>query len=159
MSGRLTETNYSSLKEQKKSDQSSLSNWGDDEETYIAVVSLPRGGIEDIVDEVWPELGMPEGPLKKFLAVRAGYKTNSAIDDAHNQAYEDSHLTEIYHKHLGTERAQMRLQEAVERLISGENITLVCYEEEGDSCHRHILIDELTERVERRESCKFTLSA
>jgi len=160
MSGRLKEIAFAELKEQQQSAQSSLSEYSNDSETYIAVVSEPRGGIEDYVDEVWYSLGMPSWALKKFLARRAGYRGNSAIDDPHNQAYVDMNLTSIYHSHLEKDSAaQGRIDEAVERLTSGENITLVCYETGGDKCHRHLLIDRISERVESRESCKFELSA
>lgn len=158
MSGRLDETSYSDVREKYLSPQSTLSSWNDDNTTYAAVTSLPSGSIEEYVDEVWPELGMPESALRKFLAVRSGYSTNSAIDDSHNQAYEDTNLSAIYYKHLNKERVQLRMQKIVERVVAGENITLVCYEEEGESCHRHILLEELRKMVERRESCRFEFS-
>jgi len=160
MSGKLDEIAFSTLKERTQSAQPSLSEYSNDTETYIAVVSEPRGGIEDYVDEVWYSLGMPSWALKKFLARRSGYRTNSAIDDPHNQAYVDMNLRSIYQSHLKDDSAaQGRLAEAVERLTSGENLTLVCYETGSDKCHRHLLIDEINKRVERRENCKFELSA
>ena len=160
MSGRLEETAFANLKEQQQSAQSSLSEYSNESETYIAVVSEPRRGIENYVDEVWYSLGMPSWALKKFLARRSGYRGNSAIDDPHNQAYVDMNLRNIYQSHLkNDEAAQGRISEAVERLTSGENITLVCYETGGDKCHRHLLIDEISKRVESRENSKFKLSA
>ena len=69
-------------------------------------------------------------------------------------------LRSIYQTHLKESRnAKQRLAEAVERLTSGENLTLVCYETGSDECHRHLLIDKINKRVERRENCKFKLSA
>jgi len=159
MSGKLDEVAFSTLKEQQQSAQSSLTEYSNESETYIAVVSEPRYGIEDYVDEVCRPLGMPSWALKKFLARRSGYQTNSAIDDAHNQAYVDMNLRSIYQSHLQKEPVQSQLAELTERLASGENITLVCYESGSDKCHRHLLIDELSKRVESRENCKFELSA
>lgn len=160
MSGRIDETNYAEVKEKHLSSQCELAEFTEQQTTYIAVVSLPRHGIEDAVDEVWPELGMPQWALKRFLKRRAGYKTNSAVDNPHEKAYEDVSLHGIYQSHINeSKEAQERLHEAVERLTSGENITLVCYEEEGESCHRHMLLDIIRERVEQRENCRFKLSA
>jgi hypothetical protein len=160
MSGRLEETAFANLKEQQQSSQASLSEYCNESETYIAVVSEPRRGIENYVDEVWYSLGMPSWALKKFLARRSGYRGNSAIDDPHNQAYVDMNLRSIYQSHLqNSDKAQSRISDATERLTSGENITLVCYETGGDKCHRHLLIDEISKRVESRENSKFKLSA
>lgn len=159
MSGQLDEIAFSVLKAQQQSAQSSLSEYSNESETYIAVVSEPRGGIEDYVDEVCRPLGMPSWALKKFLARRSGYRTNSAIDDPHNQAYVDMNLRSIYQKHLQKDSVRSQISDLTERLTSGENITLVCYETGSDKCHRHLLIDEISERVERRESCRFELSA
>lgn len=160
MSGRLQEISFAELEERQQSTQSSLDQYSDTETTYVAVVSLPRHGIEDTVDEVWPEVGMPERALKTFLARRAGYRGNSAIDDPHNQAYEDVGLREVYLSHLeNSVEAQRRVSDATERVVAGENITLVCYEGDGEKCHRHILIEKITENIERREASKFTLRA
>jgi len=160
MSGRLEETAFAKLKEQQQSAQCELVEFTDDTPTYIAVVSEPRRGIEDYVDEVWYSLGMPSWALKKFLARRSGYRGNSAIDDPHNQAYVDMNLRSIYQSHLkNSDEAQSRISDATERLTSGENITLVCYETGGDKCHRHLLIDEISKQVESRENSKFTLRA
>jgi Protein of unknown function, DUF488. len=160
MSGRLKEIAFSELKEKHLSPQSSLTEYSGTEPTYIAVVSEPRGNIEDVADEVWTELGMPEWALKKFLARRAGYRSNSAISNAHNQAYVDMDLDSVYKRHLQkSNEAQARVLEAVERLTSGENITLVCYESSGEKCHRHLLIDKIADRVAERENCRFELHA
>lgn len=156
MAGRIDETHYSKLKERKLSDQSELGKFTDEQTTHIAVVSEPRGNISDITDEMWPELGMPQWALYKFLEKRSGYRTNSAVEDPHERAYSEMNLSAIYQKHLKeSDEARARLHEAVERATSGENITLVCYEESGESCHRHMLVDIIRERVQSREDCKF----
>jgi hypothetical protein len=161
MSGRIDDISFSKLKEKRLSSQSEIVDFCSDENTtYIAVVSLPRDSIEEYVDMVWQELGMPEWALKRFLERRAGYRGNSAVENPHEQAYEDVHLHRIYQSHLSdSEAAQDRIDELVERVVSGEKISLVCYEEDGQSCHRHILVDIIRERVERRKECKFTLRA
>jgi uncharacterized protein YeaO (DUF488 family) len=161
MSGRVDETNHAELKERHLSPQSEIADFcQEDNTTYVAVVSLPRDNISDIVDEVWPELGMPEWALKRFLKRRSGYRSNSAVDCPHEKAYRDTDLHGIYQSHLhSSSEAKRRLNEAVEKVASGENITLVCYEEDGQSCHRHLLVDIIRERVERRENSRFKLSA
>lgn len=151
MSGRLNETSFAEVKEQQHSSQSSLAEYSDTGPTYIAVVSEPTGGIEDYVDEVWEPVGMPSWALQKFLSRRSGYRGNSAIDDPHNQAYVDMNLSSIYERHLEKDDdAERLLTEATDRLCAGENLTLVCYEESGERCHRHRLIDEINKRVKER---------
>jgi hypothetical protein len=160
MSGRIDETNYSEVKEKHLSAQAELADWSNDTTTYIAVVSLVRGSMEEYVDEVCPELGMPEWALKRFLQRRAGYRGNSAVDSPHEKAYEDVHLHGIYQSYLSdSEEAQDKISDLVERVLAGENITLVCYEEGGKSCHRHLLVNIIRERVERREQSQFKLRA
>lgn len=151
MSGSVDEIDYATLKQRVGSAQSSLGDFSDDTPTYIAVVSLPRGDISDIVDETAPELGMPERALKEFLATRSGYRSNSAIDDPHNQAYDDVGLSETYRDHLTTDAAIDTIDDVVERVLDGEDITFVCYEEDGEKCHRHLLVGVIQELVERRE--------
>lgn len=156
MSGNVDEICYSVLKERTVSSQSELGDFSNDKPTYIAVVSMPRGGIEDIVDEVARDLGMPQRALKEFLATRSGYRSNSAIDDAHNQAYEDVGLAETYRDHLTSDDVIDTVDEVVERVIDGEDITFVCYEKDGDSCHRHLLVDVVRELVDRRTSSPYS---
>jgi len=158
MSGKLDEMAFDTLKAQKQSPQSSLIEYSDDTETYIAVVSRPRSGIAGYADEVNQTLGMPSWALQKFLARRSGYRTNSAIDDPHNQAYVDMNLRSIYQRHLQKDAVTSEVKDLAERVIAGENITLVCYESGGDKCHRHLLIEKIQERVESRENCGFKLS-
>lgn len=156
MSGRLKERDYYTVREGYESDQRSLDEWTDSDETLIAVVRKPRDtGIDEMCDEWWAELGMPEWALKKFWELREGYRMNSAVDDPHEKAYEDANLSAIYYKHLhNSEGAQKRVNELADRLDAGENIVLVCFEQGDDSCHRHMLLDV----VERRRSCQFSLS-
>lgn len=160
MSGRIDETYLSKLKERKLSDQSEIDDFTEEKTTYIGVVSEPINGMQDVVDEVIPELGMPEDALYEFLERRSGYRKNSAVDFPHNKAYEDVGLHGIYQNYIAENNAaQRRLHELVERVGSGENITLVCYESGGEKCHRNILVNILKERVQSREDCKFELSA
>ena len=159
MSGRIEETNYEDAKQRYLSDQCELTEFTNSDTTYIAVTSLSRGSIEKYVDEVMDELGMPQRALTLFLKKRAGYRGNSAVEFPHEKAYDEADLEDAYRKHIQHPHPSHSITELVERVVSGENITLVCYEEEGKSCHRHILVDEIKSQVESRENCEFTLRA
>lgn len=150
MSGRLREIDYQSLKERRESDQQQLSSYTEDEPTYIAVVSCPRDtGIEEYCDEWWPELGIPERHLQRFWSYRAGFSTNSAVDNPVQRAYDEARLDYHYGRHIRTsDDAQQALSELVSRLDTGEDITLVCFEERHEACHRHQLIDIIETRLE-----------
>lgn len=156
--GTLSETDYQTVKNQYLSDQLLLSDYADSDETLIAVVRKPgNSNIEEYVDEHWPELGMPEYALNRFRELRAGYRTNSAVEDAHNKAFRDANLEQIYREHLTTESAEKRLREAELRLNRGEDLTFVCFEKENQSCHRHILIDVLRERMSKETQFTFVV--
>ena len=57
-----------------------------------------------------------------------------------------------YIAYFGTsEGAQEKLDHIRELLKSGKTITLLCYEPEGDFCHRHLLKEYLAnEQIDRR---------
>lgn len=154
MTGRLGETSYASVKEQYHSDQQSLSAYGDINETTIAVVRRVGGSsIDTYCDEHMPELGMPEKPLTLFRELRAGYQTNSAVDDPHNKAFDDANLAKEYHDYINeSTEALHSINEISHRLNAGENITLVCFENAGHRCHRHLLIDLIIAKRESSES-------
>ena len=150
MSGRLQETHYKSVQAAYESDQQQLLQYSDDEPTTIAVVRKPRDtGIEEICDEWCPELGMPERHLKRFWSYRSGFKTNSAVDNPIERAYEEARLDHYYEQYLRrSDEAQQALSDIVRRLDNGEDITLVCFEEPQEPCHRYKLIEVLTARLD-----------
>lgn len=150
MTGSLSETDYASLREKEEDDQQSLSAFSNGESsTTIAVVRKPRDtGIEEVCDEWMQDLGMPEYALKKFWDLRAGYRTNSAVDNPNDKAYEDALLDARYKRHLqDSDEAQAAIDAIVRRLEDGEDITLVCFEPNGRKCHRHLLKHIIEKRV------------
>jgi hypothetical protein len=142
MSGELAETNYAEVRENAESAQSQLSSWSTDPDpTTIAVVRAPRDtNIEEYCDEWRKELGMPRWALERFWEYRAGYRTNTAVSNPTRRAYDDANLDLHYEKYItDSEQAQQSIDELVSRLNSGEDITLVCFEEPSEPCHRHRL--------------------
>lgn len=151
MRGSVTETHYAEVREQAKSAQSQLSSFSSESQaTTIAVVTEPRNtGIDKHCDEWRPELGMPERALKSFWSYRSGYRTNSAVSKPTERAYKDANLDERYRSYLEhSDEAQASLDELAEHVDSGGDITLVCFEEPGKPCHRHLLLSVLKTRIE-----------
>lgn len=150
VTGTLRETHYDVVREEYESSQSRLSDYSDKHAaTTVAVVRLPRDTkIDEYCDEWMPELGMPERHLKRFWAYRQGYRTNSAVADPTRRAYEDARLDYHYNRYLRTsDDAQRAIDELVSRLECGEDITLVCFEEPPEPCHRHKLKQVIETRL------------
>lgn len=150
MVGVLRETHYHKIKSDHESDQQQLSAFSeDDSPTTIAVVSKPRDTeIDEMCDEWWPELGMPERHLERFWSYRAGFRTNSAVDNPTQRAYDEARLDYHYDRHIRTsDEAQKALSALVSRLSDGEDITLVCFEESTEPCHRYKLIEIVEARL------------
>lgn len=150
VTGTLRETHYDVVREEYESSQSRLSDYSEGRQaTTIAVVRLPRDTNIDVYCDGWmPELGMPERHLKRFWEYRQGYRTNSAVADPTRRAYEDARLDYHYNRHLRTsDEAQKAIDELVSRLESGEDITLVCFEEPSEPCHRYVLKEVIESRL------------
>jgi len=150
MSSRLTEASISSVSDTHDEKQHTFDNFGiETNATTIAVVSRPSEEMLDVTDEWVPELGMPERYLSNFLKRKRQYQANSAIDEPANRAYIDLSLDEKYVEYIrNSEEAQVAIADIISRIDSGEAITLVCYEESHQMCHRHMLLDVITERIQ-----------
>jgi len=153
MTGVLRETHYDAVRSSHESDQSQLSEYLDTATpTTIAVVRKPRDtGIDEYCDEWMPDLGMPEKHLKRFWEYRSGYRTNSAVSNPTRRAYEDANCEYHYRQHIRTsDSAQKALSAIVRRLNDEEDITLVCFEEPSEPCHRHYLKGVIEARLNGR---------
>lgn len=150
MVGVLRETHYDDVREQHESDQLSLQQFSsDDDPTTIAVVSLPQDTrIDEFCDEWKPVLGMPENDLKRFWSYKSGFNSNSAVDNPAERAYEEARLDYHYKRHIQTtDEAQKAINGIVSRLRDGEDITLVCFEDASEPCHRHVLKEMVEARL------------
>lgn len=156
MSSRLKEASIYSVSNRYDESQHTFDNFGiDTNSTTIAVVSRPTDRMLEVTDEWLPELGMPENYLSIFLKRRNQYRGNSAIDEPANRAYTDLSLDERYVEYIrNSDDAQIAITQILSRIDAGETITLVCYEESHEMCHRHALI----ELIEHRMQSKFSFS-
>jgi len=156
MSSRLKESSISSVSSRYDEGQHTFDNFGiDTNSTTIAVVSRPTDRMLEVTDEWLPELGMPENYLSRFLKRRNQYRVNSSIDEPASRAYTDVSLDERYVEYIrNSEDAQIAITQILSRIESGEVITLVCYEESHEMCHRHALV----ELIENRIQSKFSFS-
>jgi hypothetical protein len=140
---------------QRKEEQVGLGDFTEENDTEdeigtaISVVTEPTGGISEVCDESVPSLGMPLEKLNLLRKRRAEIQENRDVTDteAHNQAVAELDLEEIYRNHLKQEHISEKVDELAERVIEGETITLVCFEKHPKWCHRHILKEELENRV------------
>lgn len=149
---KLAETDIHSLTERQQSSQQSLLQYSSSDSTTVAVVREPRDtGIDELCDEWRPELGIPRDALTDYHKRRSAYDDASYISHqkACERAFSEANIAERYRQYIRSSKpAQQSLNELVGRLNSGERITLVCFEESGKPCHRHILKSILEQRQE-----------
>lgn len=150
MSLPLTEKCVYSVSDTCDDNQSTFSSFGvESQETLIGVVSRPTERMQTVTDEIMPALGMPEKWLEKYLQKRSQYRLNDGITEPGDKAYTDLKLDSRYCEYVqNSSEAQACIDEIITRLESGEHITLVCFEESGKKCHRHLLLDIIRERSE-----------
>lgn len=148
MTGSLDESHYEVVRSEYESQQLQLSDFNEtDDSTKIAVTTQPKD-LDKFCDEVREELGMPERHLNRYWQYRSGFETNSAVDNPAERAFEEARLDYWYRRHIQcSEDAQNALSELVSRLRNGEDITLVCFEESSEPCHRHILMELIEARL------------
>lgn len=149
MVGELDEVYLSELREEnKETPQQSLFDFSEDsgkhsEATTIAVISKPNEtGVLDLTDEFMPSLGMPAPVLTDFQKLRGQMNEMSHVEE-HNKAFEKCDLENKYRDHLFSDEAQEKVDEIIERLHNGEDITLVCFEKSPKKCHRHVLKEHI----------------
>lgn len=150
MTGRVKDACVKEIRNAHDPHQYTLSNYGTDTyNTTIAIVSKPADSdIVELCDEWHPVLGMPEAYLTRYLKTRSKYRMNSAIDNPGNVAYDELELDRKYKEYIrSSDEAQEALDAIAERVASGEEIVLVCFEEEGERCHRHVLSRMVEARV------------
>lgn len=117
--------------------------------TTIAVVTEPTGGITEVCDEFIPELGMPKGILNEFRKVRSNIESTDDVTK-HNKAAAEVNIEEKYRSYLKNNvDANEQVESLCDRIVSGEKITLVCFEKEPKWCHRHILKQEIEKRISK----------
>lgn len=138
-------------RQNRSEDQAALSQYVNQDEqdvTTIAVVRDPTGGIVEATDEFMPELALKLRHLNEMRSVR----NELSIDDTvkrHNRAVEMTDLEEKYKKHLKSDKdAREKINELKNRVESGENIAVVCFEKPPKWCHRHMLRDHIEELVD-----------
>ena len=152
MNGSVDELYLSELHSRSRGEeQSSLSSFGaggeDELGTVVAVVTDPTGGIRDASDEFRPELGMPERFLQQLRRERAEYEDSDSVE-AHNGAVEKLNLKDLYREHLEEDdEARNSIEEFANRVVSGEEIKLVCFEKPPKWCHRHALVEKIREQA------------
>lgn len=55
---------------------------------------------------------------------------------------------EIFLEEMENPESQSRLQKIAEKVAEGKDVRLICYEGEGEHCHRHILKSLVKEKLE-----------
>lgn len=119
------------------------------DEHLAGVVRRPTGWFRGTVDANYPELGPPEELLSETKDVQERFEAGGMCDEgAHNAAWEEVGFAERYREHLAaSEAVAATLGGLADRIRAGETVVLVCFEGDNKRCHRHVLVEELRERV------------
>lgn len=117
--------------------------------TLVGVVRKPTRWFSGAVDENIPALGPPADLLSETKTRHEDMKIQGFCDEeAHNAAWEACNFEDRYRDYLQSNDAQAAIQNLLSRLETGENLTLVCFENTNKKrCHRTILRAELTSRL------------
>ena len=118
--------------------------------TRVGVVRRPTPWFHGPVDENVPELAPPDSLLEEVKR-RHEELQSTGLEDAlaHNRALEEADYDERYRSHLESPAAQAAMDDLVDRLVAGEDIALVCYENTDEKrCHRTILRTAIEERLQ-----------
>ena len=115
----------------------------------VGVVRRPTGWFHALVDENVPELGPPDSLLDETKDRQSALKRRGLCDEeAHNAAWDEVDFESKYRDYLETTpEAKAAVDSLVDRIESGTDVTLVCFEGETKRCHRHLLLRELEDRV------------
>lgn len=119
------------------------------EEHLAGVVRRPTGWFRSTVDENYPELGPPEALLSETKAVQERFEAGGMCDEgAHNAAWEEVGFADRYREHVdGSDAVAETLAGLADRVRAGETVVLVCFEGDNKRCHRHLLVEELGDRL------------
>lgn len=117
--------------------------------TPVGVVRRPTGWFHGVVAENVPAVGPPEELLDEIKTRQEELAMRGLCDEeAHNAAWEETDFEARYRSFLSEDRdAEATIGDLVERLRSGEDLTLVCFEADDKRCHRHALVDVLESRL------------
>lgn len=118
--------------------------------TLVGVVRRPTGWFRAAVDENHRALGPPE-----TLLAETKKRSEALADEGHGEvaaleaAWAVTDFETRYREYLTDGAGGDALADLVDRAAAGEDLVLVCFEADDKPCHRHLLLGELRERVER----------
>lgn len=126
------------------------------DEHLAGVVRRPTAWFRAAVDANYPELGPPEDVLAETKQRQEEMQMQGMCEEgAHNAAWETVEFTRRYEEYLDADDgAQATLADLADRVRTGEDVVLVCFEGEGKRCHRHLLQDRLAERLGPERACR-----
>ena len=124
-----------------------------DAATRVGVVRKPTRWFHGVVDENVPALGPPAALLDAVQERKATLEAEGVPDaEAHNRAMDEAEFDARYAEYLDSDPdAQAAAEDLHARLVDGEDIVLVCYENTDEKrCHRIPLQDRLQASVAER---------
>jgi uncharacterized protein YeaO (DUF488 family) len=114
----------------------------------LGVVRKPTPWFHRRVDENERALGPPEALIDELAAPQEDLAARGMCDEgAHNAAWEECDFEAQYREHLAGDEPQAAIAGVLDRLASGTDVALVCYENtDRKRCHRTILREEIDSR-------------
>jgi len=118
--------------------------------TLVGVVREPTSWFHAAVDENRPALAPPTELLEDVRDEQEALEADGVDDPtAHNRGMAAAEFDRRYREHLDeSDAASIAVADLVERLRSGEDVALVCYENTDEKrCHRTLLRERIAERL------------
>lgn len=161
MVGSLGRISLSQLLHDRHTNQTTFDTYGGRTKTYICVARRTNQQMDLVCDEHMVSLGPPDHLLSEFLMGRQGRMHEG---DTKEQAHEDTYRATVYEarykqylahdpedpnvrwywpEERDENQPRAAIEQLVNRLINGEDMVLVCFCEEGWSCHTEVLKDEV----------------
>jgi len=149
MTGSIDTMSLSEARSDSVSDQcrlTSFSNGG--ETTYIGIVRSDNEDFLSVVDETEKQLAPPNELFHQWWNTKKQLKQDGEQETtAHNEALAQVSYFDRFAQYLNTDDAQEAITRLTERVLSGEDIVLVCYCTGEQQCHRYPVADRIEARL------------
>jgi len=155
MSGSLYEGHESVAEELHASGQQQLSTFGSTGQRTVAIAN-DSSSLAQFADTLYVELQVPPTTRKRYFQFLAGFRTNSAVSSPQTRAFDDASVADSYQSYLlGSEEAQIAIDNIVANLEAGEDVSILFENEIDEMAYREVL----SELIERRVDSQFSFTA
>lgn len=150
--GSIDECNVDQAKTRQSSEQSSLYQFADDDETYVSIVASGNEEMQRVTDAHDGRLAPDTKLFTDWIERRDELREDYRYAEAHNRAFDEVDYRSRYREQLREAEDDIGvLTEYAETVRDGEHVVLVCYCSQGCKCHRRIAKNMIHDNVTDEE--------